>query len=111
MDNRMCCKCHKRIAMVFMTKIENGETVQEGYCIKCAKSLGLKPVDDMLSKIGISEEDVDRMSGDIENMLGSMLPAEEDSGEDGGAPAIDLPAFFQNLGFPKIGRASCRERV
>jgi len=100
MDNRMCCKCHKRIAMVFMTKIENGETVQEGYCIKCAKSLGLKPVDDMLSKIGISEEDVDRMSGDIENMLGSMLPAEEDDGEDGGAPAIDLPAFFQNLGFP-----------
>ena len=53
MDNRMCCKCHKRIAMVFMTKIENGETVQEGYCIKCAKSLGLKPVDDMLSKIKV----------------------------------------------------------
>ena len=100
MDNRMCCKCHKRIAMVFMTKIENGETVQEGYCIKCAKSLGLKPVDDMLSKIGISEEDIDRMSGDIENMIGSMLPAESDDGEDGGAPAIDLPAFFQNLGFP-----------
>ncbi len=101
MDNRMCSKCHKRIAMVFMTRIENGESVQEGYCIKCAKSLGIKPVDDMLAKIGISEEDIDRMSGDIENMIGSMLPAEsEDDGEDGGAPAINLPAFFQNLGFP-----------
>ena len=101
MDNRMCSKCHKRIAMVFMTRIENGESVQEGLCIKCAKSLGIKPVDDMLEKIGISEEDIDRMSGDIQNMIGSMLPAEnEDDGEDGGAPAIDLPAFFQNLGFP-----------
>ena len=101
MDNRMCSKCHKRIAMVFMTKIENGESVQEGLCIKCAKSLGIKPVDDMLAKIGITEEDIDRMSGDIENMIGSMLPVEgEDDGEDGGAPAINLPAFFQNLGFP-----------
>ncbi len=104
MDNKiqMCSRCHKRIAVVFMTKIENNETVQEGLCLQCARSLGIKPVNDMLEKMGISEEDIDRMSGDMENMMESLLPtdASSDEREDGGAPAINLPEFFQNLGFP-----------
>ena len=110
MDNRiqMCSRCHKRVAVVFLTKMENGETTQDGLCLQCARSLGIKPVNDMLEKMGISEEDVDRMSGDIANMIGSIVPSETDDGEDGGAPAIDLPAFFQNLGFPikPSGRSS-----
>jgi len=103
MDNKiqMCSRCHKRVAVVFMTKIENNETIQEGLCLQCAKSLGIKPVNDMLEKMGISEDDIDRMSGDIENMLESITPADgDDANEDGGAPAINLPAFFQNLGMP-----------
>ncbi len=104
MENKiqMCSRCHKRIAVVFMTKIENNETVQEGLCLQCARSLGIKPVNDMLAKMGISEEDIDRMSGDMENMMESLIPAQPDGddGEDGGAPAINLPEFFQNLGFP-----------
>ncbi len=104
MENKiqMCSRCHKRIAVVFMTKIENNETVQEGLCLQCARSLGIKPVNDMLAKMGISEEDIDRMSGDMENMMESLMPAQPDGdeGEDGGAPAINLPEFFQNLGFP-----------
>ena len=104
MENRiqMCSRCHKRIAVVFMTRIENNETVQEGLCLPCARGLGIKPVNDMLAKMGISEEDLERMSGDVENMMESLLPAAsgEDETEDGGAPAINLPEFFQNLGFP-----------
>ena len=52
MDNRvqMCSRCHKRIAVVFMTRIENGESKQEGLCLVCARSLGIKPVNDMLEK-------------------------------------------------------------
>ena len=71
MDNRiqMCSRCHKRVAVVFLTKMENGETTQDGLCLQCARSLGIKPVNDMLEKMGISEEDVDRMSGDIANMI------------------------------------------
>ena len=103
MDNKiqMCSRCHKRVAVVFMTRIENGETKQEGLCLVCAKSLGIKPVDDMLEKMGITSEDIDRMSGDIENMLESMLPENVgEETEDGGAPAINLPSFFQNMGLP-----------
>ncbi len=106
MENKiqMCSRCHKRIAVVFMTKIENNETIQEGLCLQCARSLGIKPVNDMLAKMGISEEDIDRMSGDMENMMESLMPAVDssDENEDGGAPAINLPEFFQNLGFPPM---------
>ena len=103
MDNRvqMCSRCHKRVAVVFMTRIDNGESKQEGLCLVCAKSLGIKPVNDMLEKMGITEEDIDRMSGDIENVLESMLPENVgEETEDGGAPAINLPSFFQNMGIP-----------
>ena len=106
MDNRvqMCSRCHKRIAVVFMTRIENGESKQEGLCLVCARSLGIKPVNDMLEKMGITDEDVDRMSGDIANVLESMLPENVgDESEDGGAPAINLPSFFQNMGIPMPG--------
>ena len=106
MDNRvqMCSRCHKRIAVVFMTRIENGESKQEGLCLVCARSLGIKPVNDMLEKMGITDEDVDRMSGDIANVLETMLPENVgDETEDGGAPAINLPSFFQNMGIPMPG--------
>ena len=103
MDNKiqMCSRCHKRVAVVFMTRIDNGESHQEGLCLVCAKSLGIKPVNDMLEKMGITEEDIERMSGDIENVLESLLPDNvSEESEDGGAPAINLPSFFQNMGMP-----------
>ena len=86
----MCSRCHKRIAVVIITKIEGGETKNEGLCLKCAKQLGLKPVDDILSNMGISEEDVERLSADMEN----MLPGSDDT-EDAGAPPIDIPRLFR----------------
>ena len=88
----MCSRCHKRIAVEFITKIEAGETKNEGLCLKCAKELGLKPVDDILSRMGISEDDVDRMSADMENMLATT----NDEGEDAGAPPIDVPRLFRD---------------
>ena len=41
----MCSRCHKNVAVVFLTKIENGVTTNEGICLKCAKELGIKPVE------------------------------------------------------------------
>ncbi len=94
----MCSRCHKRLAVVFITKIENGETKNEGLCLRCAKELGLKPVDDILSRMGISEDDVDRLSTDMEGMLEAGLGGDEaergDETEDAGAPPIDIPRLF-----------------
>ena len=44
MQPTMCTKCKKRVAVVFISKIENGQTVNEGLCLKCAKELGLPQV-------------------------------------------------------------------
>lgn len=56
MQPTLCSRCHKNPAVVFITKIENGETKNEGLCLKCAKELHIGPVEDMMHKMGITEE-------------------------------------------------------
>ena len=99
MEMQMCARCRRRVAVVFITRMDKDGTVNEGLCLNCARELGIKPVNDMLEKIGVSEEDLERMSDDLRSALESAEDG-EDAGEDGGAPAIDLPKLFQNLGFP-----------
>ena len=93
----MCSRCHKRVAVVFVTKIENGNKINEGLCIKCAKEIGV-PVDNMLgdvmNQLGMSAEQLEMM----ENELEGMTPSENDDIEEGGAPAIDLPKLFGSEG-------------
>lgn len=96
---QMCSRCHKRVAVVFITKLEKDQQVQEGFCLQCARTIGIKPVEDMLNKIGITESDIDNLSEEMTTML-SEMPQKDDDDEEGGAPAIDLPKIFQNLGAP-----------
>ncbi|MDD2955872.1 MAG: ATP-dependent Clp protease ATP-binding subunit [Oscillospiraceae bacterium] len=102
----MCARCKKRPAMVFMTRMENGQTINEGLCLKCAKELGIKPVDDLMNQMGLSEDDLENMS---EQMMGLMNPEGGEDGEPaegdenfepGGAQTFP---FLQNLfgGAPK----------
>ncbi len=116
MENKipMCSRCHKRIAVVFISRVENGETVQEGLCMRCAKEMNFPAFNDVLARMGISEEDVERMSGDLATALEGMLPTEagDSEHEDGGAPAIDLPAFFRGLSAtmrPAGGKSESRD--
>ncbi len=94
----MCSNCHKRVAVVFVTKLENGEKTSSGLCIKCARDLGM-PVDNMLGdiygKMGITPDQLDNMEEEMSGMLESLS---SDEGEDGGAPAIDIPKLFRESG-------------
>jgi len=81
----LCVKCKKRMAVVFVARMENGTTKNEGYCLKCAKELGLAPVDDMLSKMGISAEEFDSISSEMMEMMG-----EEGDFSEGGAQPMSL---------------------
>ena len=99
----MCSKCRKRIAVVFVAKVENGNKVTEGLCMKCAKELGI-PVETMLGnvmdKMGIPPEmieNMESMEGDINDYLtqNGLVPSDNDDSEDGGAPAIPLPRLFE----------------
>lgn len=64
----ICSRCKKRMAVVFMSKNDGQETVSEGYCFSCARELGIKPVNDLITQMGISEEEIDAMSEQIVEM-------------------------------------------
>lgn len=100
----MCSRCHKRVAVVFVTKLENGNKINEGLCIKCAKDLGV-PIDNMLgdvmSQLGLSAEQLESMETELGEMMGGgLVPSDNDDLEDGGAPAIDMPQLFKDAGLP-----------
>ena len=74
MQKRFCSRCGKNIAIVFITKIENGETKNEGLCFKCARELHIKPIDEFMDRMGISDEDLDNLTGE---MMGALDGIEE----------------------------------
>ena len=88
----MCSRCHKRVAVVFMTKLEDGKRVNEGVCMKCAKEMGLplgNLLGDYMNKMGVSPEQLVEMEDGIAEM---MENSENDP--EGGAPAIDFQKLF-----------------
>ena len=69
MQPTMCSRCGKNVAIIFITKVENGEQKQEGLCLKCARELHIKPVDDVIDKMGLTDDDIDNLSGDMMSAL------------------------------------------
>ncbi len=94
----LCSRCHKRQAVVFVSNgTDSSET--KGYCLICAKELGIKPVDDLMEKMGITPEVLES----FENEFGSALAdAEENGFEPGGAQTFP---FLQNI----FGQNSARD--
>lgn len=92
----ICTRCKKRPAVVFVTRVDGGESTNEGYCLSCAKELGIQPVNEMLEKFGISDDDMDQMNQQVEDMLASV---EEDGEAEDGFSAGGAPVFpfLQNL--------------
>ena len=62
MQPTLCSRCKKNIAVVFIAKMEGDQTTNEGLCLKCAKDLGLPQVDEMIKRMGISDEDLDQFA-------------------------------------------------
>ena len=85
MQPTMCSRCGKNVAIVFITKIENGQTKNEGLCLKCARELHIKPVDDVINRIGISDEELDNITGEMMNALSGvedMMNVDSDGADD-----------------------------
>ena len=66
----LCSRCKKRMAVVFMTRMEGDKTINEGLCLTCAKELGVKPVNDLLDKMGIGDDDIEAMSEQLMELAG-----------------------------------------
>lgn len=117
----ICARCKKNVAVVFITKIENGNPTNEGLCLKCAKELGIKPVQDMMQNMGISDEELDGISnemlaafGGAENMEDVEEGGEDDSGKTATFPFLNKlfsnPHPNNNNDEPRPGRDSSKEQ-
>jgi len=106
----LCTKCKTRPAVVFVQRLDGTQnTKNEGYCIKCAKELGIKPVTDMLANMGIDDEQLEMMSDEMEALMSGGMDAmgfemNEDADDDDDAdetesraPSVNLGSIFGNL--------------
>ena len=105
MQPTMCSRCGKNVAVIFITKIENGDQKQEGLCLKCARELHIKPVDDVINKMGLTDEDIENLSGDMMNALSGMDGLMEiDPDADPDADGEDTEDEGKTATFPFLNR-------
>ena len=106
MQPTLCSRCKKNIATVFITRMEGDKTINEGLCLKCAKSLGLPQVNDMMQRMGITDEDLDNLNNEMMQAMDSIdnvedLPGGEDDEESGKTATFPfLNRLFNNGGEP-----------
>ena len=105
MQPTMCSRCGKNVAVIFITKLEGGTSKNEGLCLKCARELGIKPIDDMMKKMGISDEDLENLTsemmsafGGAEGMEGMMSPAKDEEDEEDDGRTATFPFLNQLFG-------------
>ena len=95
MKLQICAKCKKRPAMVFITRLEKDKSINEGLCLVCAHELGIRPVNDMLAKMGIDENEIENMIEGLDAGLPDIISETETP--DGKVPTLNLNELF-NLG-------------
>ena len=86
----LCTRCKKRTAVVFVARQENDKTINEGYCLQCAKELGIQPVNDMLAQMGLGSEEIEEMENELQDFLEGKV-------DDADGHALALPPFLQNM--------------
>ena len=110
MQPKMCTKCKKNIAVVFITKIENGVTMNEGYCLKCARSLGIPQIDAAVKQMGFSEEDLDNLTDEMSNMFGQLDESGSDD-DDMDSQTATFPLLNQLFGSPAANQSAKKEET
>ena len=105
MQPTLCSRCKKNVAVIFITRMEGNESRNEGLCLKCARDLHIKPVDDAIAKMGLSDEDLEHLTDDMSAMLAEgafpgMHPADEDAGdeEDDAGKTATFPFLSRLMG-------------
>ncbi len=113
MQPTMCSRCGKNVAVIFITKLEGGTSKNEGLCLKCAREMGIKPIDDMMKRMGISDEDLDNLTtemmsafGGAEGIEGMMSPAKDEDDEEDDGRTATFPFLNQLFGGGSSGSPS-----
>ena len=98
MQPKLCTKCKKNIAVIFISKIENGATLNEGYCLKCARSLGIPQIDEAVRQMGISEDDLEMLSDEMGNFFGQMDDEDKHDDDEVDSQTATFPLLNQLFG-------------
>ena len=109
MQSAMCSRCGKNIAVIFLTKYDgSGQAQNEGLCLKCARELHIKPIDDIMNRFGISEDDIDNLSGEAMNFMNGLnamngdgtpdSPDDADGASDEEGKTATMPFFGRIFG-------------
>ena len=98
MQPKICTKCKKNVAVVFITKIENGSTLNEGYCLKCVRSLGIPQIDETIRQMGISEDDLDLLADEMGNFFGQMDDTDKHDDDEIDSQTATFPLLNQLFG-------------
>ncbi|MBQ2881948.1 MAG: AAA family ATPase [Clostridia bacterium] len=97
----LCSRCNKRVAVIYISKIENGKPVREGLCLQCAKELGFNPAKDLMKGFPGTEEEMQQMNEQLSEMLAELSNSEDFS--EGGAPSLDfMENFLGGSGTPAM---------
>ena len=94
MKPTLCSRCKKNVAVIFITKVENGKSTNEGLCLKCAKELGIKQVDEIVERMGITDEDLDSLNSE----MNQLIQPEDEDGEDIGSRTATFPHMNRLFG-------------
>ena len=97
MQPKLCAKCKKNIAVVFITKVENGVNLNEGYCIKCARGLGIPQIDAAVKQMGFSDDELDSLSDEMSSMFAQMDQGDHDE-DDMDSQTATFPLLNQLFG-------------
>ena len=79
--------------MVFITRLEKDKSINEGLCLVCAQELGIKPVNDMLTRMGIDENEIANMIDSLDSNLPDIV-GENDGTPEGKIPTLNLNELF-----------------
>ena len=100
MQPTICARCKRNAAVIFITKIENGKSTNEGICLKCAREMNIKPVEDIIKRMGLTDEDLDSLTDEMmEAMSGYESLAEPENNTDDGKTAT-FPFLNRLFGGP-----------
>ena len=107
---KLCSRCHKNPAVIYITKMEGNKTTNEGLCLACAKELGIAPINDMIEKMGITDSDIENLNNEMSDFMenlganpealeGFMSPDNPENAQEGGAHTF--PVDFLSSFMPK----------
>ncbi len=105
----LCSRCKKRTAVVFVSSNKDSSSAQ-GYCALCAKEIGVKPIEDIFDKMGISAEEMANIEDQFSGILNAASSTDDSTGEEadnpedfmrGGAATFPfIKGLFSNMMFP-----------